>query len=281
MIKEITGAIIGHFNNGIVLSEEVMDYLESVSEGRSLLYLNKIDESDKDSFHSLLFSPDRKFQEKIEAIIGCEVIDNEGIVNLLSSIGKIKTEFSYKNDEITVPYESYFFELFIKRLKLTNTIIKDLNIKDISPKEAVLIRNSTLKSSKKSIAFFSKLFENRLFFSNDFYETLKLSLKVLTENYKDNDLKKSFIEKKLFYSGSIQKELNFRELLKKNNMETLMMQGISTPCVDINEAFNNIKIINQINSVIFNHRNTSDHELNHMDINFSGDISDIFDLFKI
>ena len=279
MQKKISAIINSHFEKGIVLNPDLIDYLDSICEIVSLNDIKGIDPAELDSFYELLFYPDIRLQILIEDVIGESVLDKDQVDEVRALVKRDHVKIIFNDEELTIKVESYFIGQFLKRLRLTNTLINELAIKEIRAEDAVSLRNSGLKSDKRYLSFLRELYDKKEFFT-DFYSILKLSLKTLCENSK-NELKNVFIEKKLFYATLIQKELHFMELLKKSNIETLMMQGVSTPSVDIEESLNNIKLITRINAVIFNHHNISDHEhLVNMDINVTNDVSDVLELFK-
>ncbi|MBU4287505.1 MAG: hypothetical protein KKI12_04960 [Proteobacteria bacterium] len=249
------------FRDGFVLSDDIMHYIDSTFLSPSINELEEIinDEHncERDSLIELLFFPDESMQIKLEEFLESEDFKKEDEEKVLSCIldKKLLTTIRFPESEDSLKFflpKSSAMQL-LSRLnisrKLNKRLIKAID-EFVSDKcrsaVKVRLRNARVEFTENKIMFLRSFFEKLKVEDNYFFKCLDFILDFFDRLEDDRDILQSLLDKKELYFQDLQKAVRFKELLNKNNMETLISRGVRIPHVNKEEIMHNIVIIDTI-----------------------------------
>jgi hypothetical protein len=254
------------FQKGLIVSTDVLHYIDSTFLNPSLAKLEKIltDDSncEKDSLLYLIFSPDESIQIQLENILEKEDFNKEDenkIIDLFISRNPETTiHFQDNGSSLKLAIPSSIAKRFISQLniskKLDNRFVVAIN-KIVYDKfqlpVKVKLRNTGFAHTENKINFICSFFERIKTESNDFTKCLDFILNFLDELRDDRDIFQSLSVKKEFHFQNLQKADMFHEQMSKRNMETLILQGVKIPHINKDDEINKIAIIDKISYTVF------------------------------
>jgi hypothetical protein len=205
------------------------------------------DESIQIQLENLLKSQD--FQKKDEKIVA-EYLHTQKLVTTIHFPGTVDVL------KLTVPFPALV--QFITRLniysrpdkRITSSIDKYVS-KKFRNLCRVKLRNSRFVATANNVFFMCRFFEKMDNEDDDFFMCLGFVLNFLDGIHEDRNLFLSLMDKKRFYLKSLQRATTFEDQLKKNNIETLMQQGLRAPPINKDEAHQMIVMIDKISLRIF------------------------------
>ncbi len=254
------------FRKGIIISDNVLHYIDSTFLNPSLAELEGIltDDSncEKDSFLHLIFSPDESMRIQIEDILESKDFNKEDenkIIDLFISRNPETTiHFPDNKGSLKLAMPSSVAERFISQLnisrkpdkRLVSAINKFVYEKFKTPVK-VKLRNTGFAHTENKINFICSFFEKTKSKGNDFQECLDFILGFLDELKDDRDIFRSLEVKKEFHFQNLRKAERFEEQMNKRNMETLILQGVRIPHINKEDEIKKIAIIDKISYTVF------------------------------
>ncbi|MBS0014204.1 MAG: hypothetical protein KFF46_09540 [Desulfobacterales bacterium] len=250
--EKLAQAVLQQLEAGIVLSRQVVHYLESMtgaSSARDLEpELEAVDDSELCSLLELIFYPDREGQCAIEPLLEKEQPAEDDINRLQQILCEkdIHTRMIFPDNTMTkaipVPRDSLLS--YVRRLKLSrhidNQVASAIN-QHIADRRDVLLARVMLRNSR--IAFLPQV---ALFLCNffrfmpqkakDWKACLELAIPLLESATPDTDIYTVLMNQKRHYAEMIRRAENASEQLKQIPVEALIMRGSSIACIGEDEA---------------------------------------------
>ena len=264
---KVAGKIEEVFQNGFSLDSKVLHYIDSTFSNPSAAEIEKIltGESDfeKETLLKLIFSPDESTQFLLEEVLEEADItkeDVERIIGYLSAreIGS-KIIFPDERETINVIVPPAVLGEFIDHLNISVKINDKLAeavkfiVSDKSKTIAkVKIRNARKEFAGKKLDFLCLFFEKMGSEEESmFYDCLEVALKILDDADDRSDIYQALSGKKAFLFQSLINAERLEEMLQKNNIETLLLQGVRPVSIDKNGAMRKMEIIDRICLAVF------------------------------
>jgi hypothetical protein len=285
-IKKILGS-------GIILSSDVMHYIDSTFSNPAVSELQSILQDDsnceKDSLMELLFFPDESMQLQLEDMLEKLQISGQDEKKVLDSLGReslqVTMQFPEERGFLTLLLPQEVIPGFVARLRISKHLDRKLceSIdnhagEDTRIRYKVKIRNSRFLPGKNKIRFLRDLFEKLKPQSHDFNVCLDFALSLLDELKEDKNIYEALTTKKRFHLRSIQKARQMEIQLQKKNMETLLLEGKRMILIDQADARKKMLIIDRICRAVFGkteYFEPLDSGGEHLEIRSDQDIQDI------
>ncbi|MBW2563045.1 MAG: hypothetical protein JRE29_03240 [Deltaproteobacteria bacterium] len=258
--------IVKILKEGIHLNSDVMHFIDSTFSSPGINELEKIifDYSDpeRDSLIELIFFPDEGVQTKLEDLLHSHQYcrgDEKKVVNYLFS-EPIETTIHFPDKKGTLslemPYE--MAGRFLARLNIHREIDKRISAaidayvpEKLKIQVMVKLRNAFNELAENKILFLCGFFEKMDHKSGDFLEHLDFILSFLDEAENTTDLFDALMDKKKFYHNNLRRAENFRKQLEKANMETMILQGVKAPYIDIEAETRKMELVDKISLSVF------------------------------
>jgi len=258
--------IVKILKEGIHLSSDVMHFIDSTFSSPCINELEKIiaDNSDceRDSLIELIFFPDEEIQARLEDLLESHNYcreDEKKVLDYLSS-GQIESTIHFPDNRgtlsVKMPYDAA--SRFLSRLNIHRKIDKRISAAidtDVSEKlkisVRVKLRNTVKEIAENKIFFLCDFFEKMEDENGDFLECLDFILSFLDETENTLDLLSALIDKKRFYFKNLQRAEKFRQQLEKGNMETMILQGVKAPYINIEDEKRKMELIDKISLSVF------------------------------
>jgi len=258
--------IVEILGEGIHLSSDVMHFIDSTFSSPCINELEKIiaDNSDceRDSLIELIFFPGEEIQAKLEDLLTshnyCREDENK-VLDYLSS-GQIESTIHFPDNKgvlhVKMPYEAA--GRFLTRLNIHKKIDKRISAaidnyvsEKLNISVRVKLRNAFDGLAENKIFFLCDFFGKMKDESGDFLECLDFILSFLDEAENTSDLFRALIDKKRFYFKNLQRAEKFRQQLEKANMETMILQGVKVPYINIEDEKRKMELIDKISLSVF------------------------------
>ena len=253
-------------SEGIVLSEDVVHYIDSTFSNPTINELQAILDDDSncegDTLMELLFFPDESIQVRLEEMLEqCrpQKEDEDKIITYLCQ-DPLQVTFHFEDDRgaLKLPIPEDVIRQFLVRLRISKHLEASLiesihNYGDLqnTNRFKVKIRNSRFSSSESKIEFLGRFFDKIGSRSNDIFECLNFILEFLDEIKKEVDVYQALIAKKKFYFIGLQKAKKMDARIEKHNIETLLAQGERVAMIDQVDARKKMQIIDRISRAVF------------------------------
>ncbi|MEA3280899.1 MAG: hypothetical protein U9Q38_09930 [Thermodesulfobacteriota bacterium] len=254
------------FRKGIIISDNVLHYVDSTFLNPSLAELEKIltDDSncEKDSLLHLIFSPDESMRIRIEDILESEGFNKEDenkIIDLFISRNPETTvHFTDNRGSLKLAMPSSIAERFISQLNISKKpdkrLVSAIN-KFVCEKFQTLVkvklRNTGFEHTENKINFICSFLKRTKSKDNNFQECLDFILDFLDQLQDDSDIFRSLALKKESHFQNLQKAERFEEQVNKKNIETLILQGVRIPHINKEDERKKIAIIDKISYNVF------------------------------
>lgn len=248
------------FQDGLTVSPEVLRYINSTFSNPSLTELEALlgNESDceREPLMELIFFPDDAARIRLEPLLETEDFfkdDIESISKLLHS-PHIHVLLRFPdNDELIINLPRDAGSRFVSRLNISHKTDRQLldaiqcNIDEtLQWAVKVRLRNARIRYSRNKLDFFCRFFEKPIAESDELLECLDFILIFMSEIRDSDDIRAALKKRKDFHFLAIQKAADFEEQFGKNNMETLMVQGLRVPHIDRAKLMREIVVIDRI-----------------------------------
>lgn len=258
--------IVKILREGIHLNSDVMHFIDSTFSSPCINELDKIiaDDSDceRDSLIELIFFPDEEIQARLEDLLESHNYcreDEKKVLDCLCS-GQFESTIYFPDNKgalsVKMPYEAA--GRFLTRLNIHRNIDEKISAaidKGVSEKlkisVRVKLRNTVKEIAGNKIFFLCDFFEKVEDESGDFLECLDFILSFLDEAENTSDLFSALIDKKRFYFKNVQRAEKFRQQFEKGNMETMILQGVKAPYINIEDEKRKMELIDKISLSVF------------------------------
>jgi hypothetical protein len=151
---------------------------------------------------------------------------------------------------------------------------------DTRTRAKVKVRNARFPFTNAHVRFLSRYLNLVDSKSGTFFEDFQFILNCLDEGGEGGEIHDPYrflSEKKRRIFLSIQRAENYREQLKRWNMETIMLQGAQVPLVDMNEGWAAINRIDRICRLVFGRTEPIEiPRTEHRDVRSYQDLGDVF-----
>jgi len=258
--------IVKILKEGIYLNSDVMHFIDSTFSSPCINELEKIitDDSDceRDSLIELIFFPDEEIQAKLENLLEshnyCKE-DEKTILEYLYS-GHIESIIHFPDNKgvliIKMPYEAA--DRFLTRLNIHRNIDEKVSAaidtyvsEKLKISVRVKLRNTVNEIAENKIFFLCEFFKKMESENGDFLESLDFILSFLDKAENTSDLFSALMDKKRFYFKNLQRAEKFMQQLEKANMETMILQGVKAPYINIEDETRKMELIDKISLSIF------------------------------
>ncbi|UCH20246.1 MAG: hypothetical protein JSU83_17045 [Deltaproteobacteria bacterium] len=276
--------IAGLIGEGIRISPDTLHFIDSTFANPSPQELAAIlaDEPDceRDVLVELIFFPDESIQVNLEDLLenlNMEKNEETRLRELL--LGKeLYTAIHFPDSrqplKLKMPHSAA--DQFISRLNITKRLDRTLidaihkNVSENAQNQVkVKLRNARKTPTGYLSDFLSVFFEKMNTTDPELLECLELILDILADISDNRDIFSSLMTRKRFYFKSLQKVEKFKEKLKTNNMETLILQGQRVPYINKSDATRKIVLIDKISLSVFGRTDCLQKDCNGVIIKFS------------
>ncbi len=246
--------------HGVTTDKNIKRYITSTFSDTNPEALQEIlhDETDhdRDSLIDLIFTPDETVQCQLETQIETERFNSDDEKHLCRLIAMDKPEscLIFPEDRITIklPLTPAIITAYVSRLKLTQrlplklrTVINQQSDKAMARLIKVKLRNSGMQFTSEQIDFLYDFFK-ALSSSKKFLYYVNFVIPFLESLPANKTVEMALQAQREQYLNNIDLATRFEIMLKKSNMETLMLQGIRTPHISKAETIENIATIDDI-----------------------------------
>lgn len=265
--EKLAQAVLQQLEAGIVLSRQVVHYLESMTGASSARDLEPELESGDDaelcSLLELIFYPDREGQCAIEPLLEKEQPAGKDINRLQQILceKEIHTRLIFPDNTITkaipVPRESLLS--YVRRLKLgrpmDDQVVSAINQHIADRRDAllarVMLRNSRIAFLPQVVSFLCDFFRIMPQKAQNWKASLELAIPLLESAAADTDIYTRLMNQKRHYAEMIRRAENASEQLKQVPVEALIMRGTSIASIGEDEARNRMAIIDETALCVF------------------------------
>ena len=258
--------IVKILKEGIHLNSDVMHFIDSTFSSPCINELEKIianhSDCERDSLIELIFFPDEEIQAKLEDLLESHNYcreDEKKILDYLSSRHIESTiHFPDNKGALSVKMPNEAAGRFLARLNIHKKIDKRIYAaigtcvsEKLKISVSVKLRNTVNEIAENKIFFLCDFFEKMEDESDDFLECLDFILSLLDEAENTSNLFSAFMDKKRFYFKNLQRAEKFRQQLEKGNMETMILQGVKVPYINIEDETRKMELIDKISLSVF------------------------------
>jgi len=234
-------------------------------------------EDDLNLFLELVLSPDLIMMEKLELLICDKVFSSEdehGLSNTIyNNVARIPVHFPDDPFPISfaVPHET--IQHYIKKLRITYSIssflLSDMDqylTVERKTKTCVQLRQTECPMNERNESFLSLFFKESNSFEEQYAEYLNLALLIMACSNEEKDLKEELISKLRSFQKTQEQIKAAEDMMKRNTMEALMLQGFRIPpsSPDIIEA--NITMLRHILSCLYGWLDMGDDRVSEIDL---------------
>lgn len=252
---------------GIPLTPTVLQFMEStlgITTPSELEDLAAADtDGQADSLIELIFFPDEPLQVQVEPILSQEQFTPEDqkkiLTHLLDTLPRAAVLFPEHSQKAHIPLPESAARKFLERLKISKQLHEDLVhavTRHMAPDHALLVRvklrNAPFLHTAGNISFLCDYFKAFGPRPGDFFSFFDFTLGFLQELPPAAPIYPALMKKKESCYQNLKKAEKFEQQLEKYNIETLMLRGIRTPCINMDDMKARIDIIDRIALAVFN-----------------------------
>ncbi|OQX24280.1 MAG: hypothetical protein BWK80_21645 [Desulfobacteraceae bacterium IS3] len=253
------------FQDGLIISPEVLRYINSTFSNPEISELEALlnDESDceREPLLELIFFPDAPARIRLEPLLERGTFlkdDAQAVSNLLYS-EHIRVALRFPDgNALVIKLPEDAASRFISRLNISYKTEERLldAIRCHIPETLqwaikVRLRNARHQYSPNKLDFLCRFFEKPITEPDELLECLDFVLNFMTEINGADDIRTALERRKEFHFLAIQKAADFEEQFGRNNMETLMVQGLRMPHIDRAKLMREIVIIDRICYLVY------------------------------
>lgn len=262
----LAGKIYELFYNGIIISDDVIHYMDTAFSCTDTAALEDIlnDESgmEKEPLIELLLFPDESIQAQLESILESFKFEKQDINKVLSLVMKKSPVARFEdpgrhfNFNFNIP--EWAAEQFIHRLNISTQApalvlqaVENHVEQSLKSQVKVKLRNSRFAEIDSKLHFLCNFFKSIDCSDDDFMQILDFILVFLGEIKPDVTIYKALVHRKKSLFKNLQQALKFEKQLENNNMETLLLQGLRMPHISIDHTRKKMNYIDKICISIF------------------------------
>ncbi|GAB6096455.1 hypothetical protein JCM14469_27080 [Desulfatiferula olefinivorans] len=260
-------AATGHF----------LDSSFSIRDGQSLLRLSEASfDDDRETLIDLMLSPDPALLTNLEPLLLGRVFSENDEKALARMIGTpeltARIAFPEKPECLICPVGAEALDRFVKKIRITvsfpEPMVEALAAalpEPLRSMAASLLRQSGLTFHPEAVSFFSMYFPVAAREPDALTDELTLILGTLSDR-KREDIRSRLIER---HDDCLKRldELRFvDEMLKKNTMEVLMLQGVRVPSISQETIEARITVLRRLLSAIYGWTGEAEPAVTHRDL---------------
>lgn len=264
--SEVADKIEEVFKNGFVIGGKILHYIDSTFSDPSAAGINEVLSGSgfaKESLLRLIFSPDESIQIFLEEFFEEADIRKEDVGRITGYLSsrEIQTKIIFPDERgtIKVTLPPVVLREFIDHLNMSVKLHDKLAdaVEFIACERSrtlakVKIRNARKKFEGKRLDFLSLFFEKMGSEKESiFNEYLESVIGILEDADDWSDIYHALSSKKAACFQSLINAERFEELLQKNNIETLLLQGVRPVSVDKDAVLRKMEIIDRICLAVF------------------------------
>ncbi len=262
-IDLLTAEIRRHLQQGIDLDPETETLITELT-GHSIRSLNTLlkDDDEAESVISLLMTPDTHLQTAIEPLLWQYPIIPKQKKAIIHALGKppltilIRLSDGFSTAQFAPP--NWATTEFIQRLHLTWQInpelylVTDHFLTDHQKSEFwVRLRNAQSTLTPEIAKNLAILVEKNHTFREAFFDHLDLLITAWSDAKAHTDPYKALARLKGSYIKAMGQTHRFEKAARSHNMETLMLQGLTTPTITLETALHQISMIDNLTLTLF------------------------------
>ena len=263
---EVADKIEEIFQNGFVIGGKILHYIDSTFSDPSAAGINEILSGsgfERESLLRLIFSPDESIQFFLEEFLEEADIREEdaGRITGYLSARKIQTKIIFPDErgtiKVIVPPAvlSEFIDHLNMHVKIHGKLaeaVKFIACDRSRTLAKVKIRNAGKEFAGKRLDFLCLFFEKMGHEDQSIFdEYLEAAMGILEEADDRSDIYRTLSGKKAAGFQSLINAERFEEMLQKNNIETLLLQGVRPVSVDKDAVQRKMEIIDRICLAVF------------------------------
>jgi len=264
---KVAGKIDELFQNGFSLDSKILHYIYSTFSNPSATEIEKIltGESDfeKESLLRLIFSPDESVQILLEEFLEEANIRKEDVGRITGylSAREIQSKIIFPDERGTIKIlvPPVVLGEFIDHLNMHKKLHGKLDaaVKCIAGDRSRTLAKVKIRNARKEIAgkrldflclFFEKMGSEE---ESIFDDCLESAIEILQETDDGSDIYHALCIKKAACFQSLLYAERFEEQLQKNNIETLLLQGVRPVSIDKDAVLRKMEIIDRICLAVF------------------------------
>ncbi|MFA6008643.1 MAG: hypothetical protein WC799_01570 [Desulfobacteraceae bacterium] len=234
-------------------------------------------EDDLNLFLELVVSPDLIMMEKLEHLISDKVFSSEDEHELSNTVYKnvarIPVYFPDEPFPISFAVTHETIQLYIKKLRITYTIpgsllddMKQWLTEKWKIKTCVQLRQTACPMNKRNESFLSLFFRESSSFGLKYPEHLNLALLIMVCSGEEEDLKEALILRLRSFQKTLEQIRASEGMMKKNTMETLMLQGFRIPPSSPDIIEDNMIMLRRILSSLYGWLDMGDNRVSEIDL---------------
>ena len=251
--------------SGIQLDPQSLSYIDSTFSNPSSRQVEAIikdpDHCERDTLIELISFPDERLQLKIETLLECGRYgrqDEQALVGLL--VGRrpeALIRFSDGRSDIRLTLTPEAIAPFVARLRITRHLpgaiigLIDQQLPETHRNPVkVCLRNARTSLNENQSGFILDLLPT---LANDaeILACVDFGLQFLEEAAEASDYFSALVKKRRALVHNLKKMADFRSLLDRENMETLVMRGERIPLIDIVDTQKKIAMIDKISLKVY------------------------------
>ena len=253
--------VVAALEAGGQISAEVIDYIASAlfepESDRLAAFLSDDGDSERDSLLDLIFYPDQALQLTLEPLLaaaGCSAADEAALGDrLMNTTIDALVRLPDGRPLVSVRLPDFIKSQFLARLNITWQLDPDVAAAIASGVSQVLqlpvtvrLRNAAFDFTGNHCRFLCRLFEHLTDRGPGVMECLEVVLPLLTADSAGSHGYDLLAERKRSLFRSFQQAGRFEKLLRRSNMETLMLQGIRPPAASADDLQRQMGLIDRI-----------------------------------
>jgi len=248
--------------NGIILTEDVIHYIDSTFSTPSIENLNRIFADplncDAETVAELIFFPDLNMQKKLESTLktnSYNEADVESAVRyLLQKKTAVAVSFPDNRGSLSIRLTDSTVRQFMARLKITRqtdarlleTVSRVITDESENLKIRVMLRNCQRQFSDSVIAFLCACIEKMYASSAFFTEAFTFLLNFFEYTDPGQDIYHHLVQEKKIIANSIEQAKQNQKVLAASSVEVLMLKGVNILTIDIADAREKMVLIDHI-----------------------------------
>lgn len=253
----IAAEILGRFRSGLSLDDDARHFFrscEGVAGDSEILSFFENRDLDSSPVYELIIYPDRSMRTEIESLIPARGLEPGEINNIIFIIESAANDLfvSSGNVRAVLPWNRFSANAvqYIRRLNLdiNADIFSDKNGNDFM-NERILIRSGRFICRGEAAEFLGTLAglarERNI---PDPAELFSFALDITCG--KNEKVLELFEHRKYFYESAIRESSEFSSIIGKYSMEFVMSKKIPVPLISLDEAFEAIRKIDAITSLV-------------------------------
>jgi len=264
--QEVADKIEEVFKNGFVIGGKILHYIDSTFSDPSAAGINEVLSGsgfERESLLRLIFSPDESIQFHLEEFLEEADIREEDVGRITGylSAREIQTKIIFPDERGTIKVQvspavlGEFIEHLNMHVKIHDKLaeaVKCIAGDRLRTLAKVKIRNARKEFAGKRLDFLCLFFEKMGSEEERIFdECLESALGIPEEADDRSDIYRALSSKKATCFQSLVNAERFEELLQKNNIETLLLQGVRPVSIDKDAVLRKMEIIDRICLAVF------------------------------